>query len=112
MLRHARYAYNENSTILVQYVLLAQLGLVLIAGFLHLASWSLGADVGLFAPPAILTALRPLNVALLLPSIGWAIGLLASWLLGDGEDDDLYWSLGIAAGQLACVASLPGTVLG
>ena len=74
--------------------------------------WSLGADVGLFATPAILTALRPLNVALLLPSIGWAIGLLASWLLGNGEDDDLYWSLGIAAGQLACVASLPGTVLG
>ncbi len=106
MLTQARYAYNENSTLAVQYVLLAQLVVVMVAGVLHVAAWALGADVGLFDTPAMLTALRSVMCAMLLPGIGWALGLIASWFVGDASEDDPYRSAGNALGQLACLFAL------
>lgn len=110
MLTQARYAYNENSTLAVQYIMLAQFVVVGVAGALHVAAWLLGADVGLFDTPAMLTALRPVMCAMLLPGIGWALGLLASWFIGDASEDDPVLSAGNALGQLACLLALSGTV--
>ncbi|AXJ97494.1 hypothetical protein [Sphingomonas sp. FARSPH] len=113
MLTEARYAYNENSTQIVLYVLLAQLGVVLIGGAMHVAAWVLGADVGLFDTPQLLASVRPLMCAMLLPGIGWALGVVASWGLGDGSDDaDPYRVAGNALGQLACLVALPGSMAG
>lgn len=110
MLAHARYAYNENSTLAVQYVMLAQLALVIVAGALHVAAWLLGADVGLFETPAMLTMLRPAMCAMLLPGLGWAAGMIASCFLGDASDDDPYWLAGNALGQLMCLLALPTAI--
>lgn len=110
MLAQARYAYNENSTLAVQYVMLAQLAFVIVAGALHVGAWLLGAEVGLFDTPAMLTALRPAMCAMLLPGLGWAAGMIASWFVGDASEDDPYWSAGNALGQLACLLSLPGAI--
>jgi hypothetical protein len=113
MLTEARYAYNENSTLVVQYVLLAQLVVVLVGGAMHVAAWSLGANVGLFDTPALLASLRPLMCAMLLPGIGWALGVVASWFCGDGSDEaDPYRVAGNALGQLACLMALPGSIVG
>lgn len=112
MLTQARYAYNENSTLAVQYIMFAQLVVVAVAGALHVAAWLLGADVGLFDTPAMLTALRPVMCAMLLPGIGWALGLIASWFVGNATEDDSYRSAGNVLGQLACVLALSGSVIG
>ena len=112
MLTQARYAYNENSTLAVQYVMLAQFGMVMVAGALHVMAWSLGAGVGLFDTPAMLVALRPVMCATMLPGVGCALGLMSSWFIGDASDDDPYWTAGIAADQLACLLALPGAFLG
>lgn len=112
MLAQARYAYNENSTLAVQYIMVAQIVVVAVAGALHVAAWSLGADIRLFDTPALLATLRPVMCAMLLPGLGWALGMIASWFAGDGSDDDPLWSVGNALGQLGCLLVLPGAVLG
>ena len=70
MLTHTRYAYNENSTFGVQYVMVVQLIVLAVTGALHVATWLLGADVGLFDTPAMLTVLRPVMCTVLLSGIG------------------------------------------
>ena len=110
MLTEARYAYNDTSNQIVAYVLLAQLGVVLLGGALHIAAWALGANTGLFETPQLLVAARPVMCAMLLPGIGWALGVLASWFVGEGDEGDPYRVAGNALGQLACLLALPGVI--
>lgn len=108
MFAQARYAYHENSMLFVQYVLAAQMIFAAVALAVHIVSWMLGTPVGFFDTPALLTAVAPVMRVMLLPSLGWAVGLIANWFLGDPIDEaGLYQLFGDAAGQAACLLLLP-----
>lgn len=108
MFAHARYAYHENSMLLVQYVLTAQMVFAAVALAVHIVSWMLGAPVGFFDTPTLLTSVEPVMRVMLLPSLGWAAGLIANWFLDDAMDEaGRYQLVGDAAGQAACLLLLP-----
>ncbi|MBB4151031.1 hypothetical protein [Sphingobium scionense] len=108
MFAQARYAYHENSMLFVQYVLTAQMIFAAVALAVHIISWMLGAPVGFFDTPALLTAVAPVMRVMLLPSLGWAAGLIANWFLDDTMDEaGPYQLIGDAAGQAACLLLFP-----
>lgn len=105
MLMHARYAYNEYSTRVVEYLMLALVAIVAVSILGHVATCLLG-GAAWSDYPAMLTAMRPVTSAMLLPLLGWALGGIASWFVGDASEEDLYRCAGNALGQLACLLSL------
>lgn len=110
MLTETRYAYNETSLLAVQYIMLAQMIFVGVAVALHAIS-SLAGFSGLFETPALLAISQPVMKALVLPGVGWAAGLIATWMAGDdGFSDSSYQMAGNVAGQLACLMLLPSTL--
>lgn len=110
MLTETRYAYNETSLLAVQYIMLAQMIFVGVAVALHLLSWQAGFH-GFFETPALLAISQPVMKIMVLPGIGWAAGLFATWLAGDdGFSDSGYQVAGNVAGQLGCFLLLPSTL--
>ncbi|MDT7533182.1 hypothetical protein ACM61V_00230 [Sphingomonas sp. TX0543] len=110
MLSETRYAYNETSLLAVQYIMLAQMILVGVAVVLHAVS-SLAGFSGVFETPALLAISQPVMKIMLLPGIGWAAGLIATWMAGDdGFSDSGYQLAGNVAGQLACLILLPSAI--
>jgi hypothetical protein len=71
----------------------------------------LGAPVGFFDTPTLLTAVEPVMHVMgvmLLPSLGWAAGMIANWFLDDIIDEaGPYQLIGDAAGQAACLLLFP-----
>lgn len=110
MLSETRYAYNETSLLAVQYIMLAQMILVGVAIALHAVS-SLAGLSGFFETPALLALSQPVMKVMVLPGIGWAAGLIATWMAGDdGSSDSSYQMAGNVAGQLACLILLPSAI--
>ena len=110
MLSETRYAYNETSLLAVQYIMLAQMILVGVAVALHAVS-SLAGFSGFFETPALLALSQPVMKVMVLPGIGWAAGLIATWMAGDdGSSDSSYQMAGNVAGQLACLMLLPSAI--
>lgn len=104
-MRDLRYAYNAYSELLMLYCASAAFLLALVIEAVHLFITG-----GSLSDPALLIAIRPLMLAVIMLIVGWIVGLIWN-LAGEGwRNDDLGQTLGNILGQASFAFMLPAAL--
>ncbi len=104
-MRDLRYAYNAYSELLMLYCAFTAFLVAVAIEAVHLLTTG-----GSLTDPALLTAIRPLMLAVVVLVIGWIVGLIWN-LAGEGwRNDDLGQMLGNVLGQAGFALMLPAAL--
>jgi len=106
MIQNIRLPYNEYSMLAALHLLFATMIMGVAITAIHVMTWALGAQVGLFDNPALAVALKPLMAAMCLPGLGCTVAFIINIATFD-DHDDARLVIGNAVGQIACIVAMP-----